>query len=75
MAIRKCQNSYASAGVKSAAMVSTLTSRPPSMVTPPGVFIHELAASTPKAPSKPAGGSARPVRKCARGERRFQPYR
>jgi hypothetical protein len=45
------------------------------IVNPPGWFIHELAATTIRAPRSPVIGIGTPVQKWAQGLRRLQPSR
>ncbi len=67
-------NSYLTALLKITDQTSTLVTVPDeSMVKPPGWFIHELAATTIRAPSRPTIGIGTPVQKWAQGLRRFQP--
>ena len=69
-----CGNSYLTALLKiTDQMLTSVTAPDESMVKPPGWFIHELAATTIRAPSRPTIGMGTPVQKCAQGLRRLQP--
>ena len=64
------------AGLNMAAIGSMSVIAPfASSVKPAGVFIHALAEMMKNVDRKPPSTSGMPQRKCARGVRRFQPYR
>ena len=68
--------SVKNAGLNIAAIGSMFVIRPSlSSVKPVGVFIHEFAETIKNVEAKPLNASGMPQIKCARRERRFQPYR
>ena len=69
-----CGTSYGVAGLKSTLNGSTSVTLPAaSRVKPCGWFIHELAATTEKAPPIPVTNIGTPDQKWTQGGRRFQP--
>lgn len=74
IATTKCQYCGPNMGVKIALRTSTSTGLPSeSREKPWGVFIQELAARMPKAPSSAVTGSGSPSRKWVRAGRRRHP--
>lgn len=74
IATTKCQYCGPNIGVKIAFQTSTSTGLPSlSREKPCGVFIQELAARMPNAPSSAVAGSGSPRRKWVRGFSRRHP--
>ena len=68
-----CGTSYGTAGLKITFHGSTDVTSPVDGEYPCGWFIHELTATTEKAPPRPVIATGTPDQKCAHGERYFQP--
>ncbi len=68
-----CGTSYGTAGLKITFSGSTLVTSPVVGEKPCGWFIHELTATTEKAPPRPQIGIGTPAQKCVQGRRRSQP--
>ena len=69
-----CGTSYAVARLKIASSGATSVTCPfEAILNPSGWFIHELTATTEKAPPSPAMTTGTPVQKWAHPDRRFQP--
>ena len=68
-----CGTSYGTAGLKITFHGSTEVTLPLVGENPCGWFIHELTATTEKAPPKPLITTGTPDQKCAHGDRYRQP--
>jgi hypothetical protein len=68
-----CGTSYGTAGLKMTFSGSTSVTSPPDIVKPCGWFIHELTATTEKAPPSPVMTIGTPAQKCVHGASRSQP--